>query len=291
MSAISAKPITVDDSFHGAPWAVTRVPGLFYFQWKGIVDRLLAFLLLIPGLPVIAGLVLLIKLTSRGPGIYSQTRVGRYGCIFTMYKLRSMRIDAESTTGPVWAGIKSDPRVTPLGHCLRRLHLDELPQLLNVVRGEMSLVGPRPERPEFVRVLAEQVPDYLERLLVAPGITGLAQVNLPPDTDLDSVRRKIVLDRQYIATAGVLMDVRLVLCTLLRVVGLRGGKAVSLLGLHRRVELVAEEAPIGGVPGAAPASPQTIYQAATGDPDGSSNGPHSPKRPHRPGESRIMKAH
>jgi lipopolysaccharide/colanic/teichoic acid biosynthesis glycosyltransferase len=147
--------------------------------------------------PLIGILILLVRCTSRGPGIYSQVRVGKDGLIFTMYKLRSMRCDAEAQTGAVWAGVKHDPRMTYVGYWLRRLHLDELPQLVNVVYGHMSLVGPRPERPEFVELLAEEVPGYLDRLMVKPGITGLAQINLPPDTDLDSVRRKLVLDREY----------------------------------------------------------------------------------------------
>lgn len=152
-----------------------------------------------------------------------------------MYKLRSMRIDAEASTGAVWAGLSADSRVTPLGYWLRRLHLDELPQLFNVLKGEMSLVGPRPERPEFVAVLAQQIDRYVDRLQVLPGITGLAQINLPADTDLNSVRRKLVLDSEYIRTIGLLLDLRIIACTLLRVIGLRNGRAVQLLGLHRQV--------------------------------------------------------
>jgi lipopolysaccharide/colanic/teichoic acid biosynthesis glycosyltransferase len=225
---------------------------------KALFDRALALALLIPGLPLIGLLVLLVRLTSRGPGIYSQRRVGRGGYVFVMYKLRSMRTDAESATGPVWAGAGSDSRVTPLGYWLRKLHLDELPQLFNVVRGEMSLVGPRPERPEFVYVLAKQIPGYMDRLAVLPGITGLAQVNLPADTDLDSVRRKLALDCEYIDQASLLLDLRLILCTILRVFGLRGGRSVSLLGLSRTVTLPPDAAPIGGQPDAAPATPDTI---------------------------------
>jgi lipopolysaccharide/colanic/teichoic acid biosynthesis glycosyltransferase len=249
MTAEDARLVTFD---------VSAAPTKTYFAWKGFLDRLVALVLLVPGLPMIGVLVLLVRLTSKGPGVYKQTRVGRHGRIFTMYKLRSMRIDAEAATGPVWAGVGSDPRVTRLGYWLRKLHLDELPQLFNVLSGDMSLVGPRPERPEFVRVLADQIPDYMERLRIAPGITGLAQVNLPPDTDLDSVRRKIVLDCQYIERAGMLLDARLILCTMLRVVGLRGGKAVSLLGLQRRVDLCHETNPIGGTPGAPLATPNSV---------------------------------
>ena len=104
------------------------------------------------------------------------------------------------------------------GRLLRRFHLDELPQIINVLKGEMSFVGPRPESPEFVHVLAQSIPDYLKRLAALPGITGLAQLNLPPDTDLESVRRKLVLDLEYIDTAGPLLDARLFLATSLRLV-------------------------------------------------------------------------
>ena len=207
---------------------------------KEALDRMAALILLVLSLPVLGLLMAAIRLTSKGPAIYRQTRVGKGGRLFTMYKLRSMRCDAEAGSGPVWAGAAGDSRVTKLGYWLRLLHLDELPQLYNVVRGEMSLVGPRPERPEFVRVLADQIPGYLDRLSVLPGITGLAQVNLPADTDLLSVRRKLVLDLEYIRAAGLLLDARIALCTLLRMFGLRGGRAVSLLGLVRVVELPAQ---------------------------------------------------
>jgi len=226
--------------------------------WKATLDRGLALLLLLPSLPLLVVLVALVRLTSRGPGIYAQLRVGKCGKHFTMYKLRSMRIDAEAGTGPVWASNGCDPRVTRLGYWLRKLHLDELPQLFNVLRGEMSLVGPRPERPEFVKVLADQIPGYLDRLMVLPGITGLAQVNLPPDTDLDSVRRKLKLDQEYIKTSAVVLDLRIIVCTVLRVVGVRHGRGVRLLGLHRAVVL----GPAGGAKAAAvesqPVSPETI---------------------------------
>lgn len=214
--------------------AATRLVVVSRFaQLKGLLEPLLGVLLLIPALPVICVLVVIIRLNSRGPGIFSQKRVGKNGRVFTMFKLRSMRLDAEVATGPVWANVVHDPRVTRLGYWLRRLHLDELPQLFNVAKGDMSLVGPRPERPEFVSVLSEQIPGYWNRLTVQPGITGLAQVNLPPDTDLTSVRKKLLLDEEYVATASFWLDFRIVLATLLRLVGVRGGRAVQVLGLHR----------------------------------------------------------
>ena len=208
-----------------------------YFRWKRILDCVAAVVLLVPGLPLMVSLILLIRLTSPGPAIFRQRRVGRNGQEFLMLKLRSMRIDAEAATGPIWTASARDPRITAVGRVLRLLHLDELPQLWNVLRGEMSIIGPRPERPEFVSVLADEVHGYHQRLAVMPGVTGLAQINLPADTDLDSVRRKLALDREYIGTAGFLLDLRIALCTVLRMMGVRGGRGVRLLGLQRHVLL------------------------------------------------------
>ena len=193
-------------------------------------------LLLIPALPVIGLLGLLVRLTSPGPAIYRQLRVGQRGRKFMMYKIRTMRHNAEAQSGPMWTQT-GDPRMTRIGEQLRRFHLDELPQLLNVLKGEMSLVGPRPERPEFVHILLDAVPGYANRLAVPPGVTGLAQLNLPPDTDLSSVQRKLVLDREYIDRAGVLLDIRLVLCTALRMFKVPEGWLLPMLGLGRTVTL------------------------------------------------------
>lgn len=201
-----------------------------YFRWKAVGSRLAAALILIPALPVMALLIVLVRLTSRGPGLYRQVRVGRHGRTFLLYKIRTMRHDAEAKTGPVWTQ-PHDPRVTRLGRFLRRVHLDELPQLFNVIRGEMVLVGPRPERPEFTQFLAREIPGYMDRYLVAPGITGLAQINLPPDTDIDSVRRKLVLDLQYIRTASLSLDLRILACTSSRLIGLPGLTIAQWLGL------------------------------------------------------------
>jgi lipopolysaccharide/colanic/teichoic acid biosynthesis glycosyltransferase len=205
-----------------------------YLRWKAVLDWLLAVLLLAPGLLIIGLLVLLVRLTSRGPGLFRQTRVGRGGRIFTMFKIRTMTHNAEAATGAVWCQI-DDVRVTSVGKVLRRFHLDELPQLLNVIKGEMSLVGPRPERPEFVHVLAETIPRYLQRLRVRPGITGLAQLNLPPDSNLESVERKLALDLEYIERAGPLLDVRLLLGTAMRLVKVPEPWLLGALRLYCKV--------------------------------------------------------
>jgi len=209
-----------------------------YFRFKGALDRVLAVALLLPGLPIIAFLVTLVRLTSKGPGIYRQTRVGKDGRIFKMYKIRTMRVDAEARSGAVWTQV-NDPRITRLGRVLRKLHLDEFPQLFNVLRGEMSLIGPRPERPVFVQSLTKEIPGYLDRIKVCPGITGLAQINLPPDTDLNSVRRKLILDVEYIREAGLSIDIRMFLCTCIRLIGFNGELAMSLMGLRREIPHLA----------------------------------------------------
>ena len=155
----------------------------------------------------------------------------------------------------MWAHAR-DPRITPMGRLLRRLHLDELPQLLNVLKGDMSLVGPRPERPEFVHVLAETIPDYLKRLVVPPGVTGLAQLNLPPDSDLMSVRRKLVLDCEYIEQAGLLLDMRLLCCTGLRMLKLPKRWMLSIFGLRRDMPYAAMREETSGNGDGATAMPQ-----------------------------------
>ncbi len=207
-----------------------------YHDRKAIIDRILGlFLLLLAAVPL-AMLLAVVRLSSRGPALFRQLRVGKNGRPFVMYKLRTMRTDAEAVTGPVW-GLPHDPRATRVGKLLRKLHLDELPQLINVLKGEMSLVGPRPERPEFVPALSAEIAGYSDRIAVRPGITGLAQLNLPPDSDLNSVRRKLVLDREYIGRASLWLDVRLLACTSLRVVKLPGRWLLRWFGLHRTVTL------------------------------------------------------
>jgi lipopolysaccharide/colanic/teichoic acid biosynthesis glycosyltransferase len=246
MSAIPSNPIELSERMvptHAktAMDFTNNIELSLYFRRKAIMDRILAALFLLPCLPVILFLVMLIRLTSRGPGIYRQIRVGQNGRLFMLYKIRTMKHDAETRSGPVWTQV-SDPRITWIGRIIRRLHLDEFPQLFNVLKGEMSLVGPRPERPEFVHVLMRRLPDYEQRLAAPPGITGLAQLNLPPDSDLDSVRRKLVLDLQYIEQANAWLDARLLLCTAARIFKL---PVTRLFGLYRVVTL-PEKPPSAG---------------------------------------------
>lgn len=207
-----------------------------YFSRKEMAERVFAAIMLIPSGIVIGCLVLLVRLTSRGPGIYCQERVGRGGKTFMMYKVRTMRVNAEENTGAVWSP-RSDPRITWLGRILRKLHLDEFPQLFNVVRGDMSLIGPRPERPEFVEILNRKVPGYSLRHQVKPGITGLAQINLPPDVNLNCVRRKLVLDLEYISTARFSLDFRMFLCSSFSLLGIPGHISRKVLNLKRTVYL------------------------------------------------------
>jgi lipopolysaccharide/colanic/teichoic acid biosynthesis glycosyltransferase len=185
---------------------------------RRVLDFSAAVVLSLIALPIVALAALAVRLTSRGPAFYTQTRTGRGGVTFTIYKLRSMVDKCESLTGPRWT-MPGDPRITPVGWLLRRTHIDELPQLLNVLKGEMSLIGPRPERPEFVRELEAALDEYQDRHLVLPGITGLAQVQLAPDTDLESVRRKLVCDRYYVENVSLWLDVRIALATGLHMFG------------------------------------------------------------------------
>lgn len=163
--------------------------------------------------PVIAILAILVKATSSGPAFYSQVRQGRNGRPFRILKLRSMAHNCELATGAVWSSGAADPRVTRFGRFLRDTHLDELPQLWNVLRGEMCLIGPRPERPEIASRLERAFPCYKHRLIVQPGVTGLAQVQLPPDSDLESVRRKLAYDLHYVREVSVMMDLRILFAT------------------------------------------------------------------------------
>lgn len=220
-------PIGIGDSAE-LP-AVISSPESWYLRYlKQILDVLLSALLLVPALPIMLLAMIAVRATSRGACLYQQRRVGRNGKEFTIYKIRSMYEHCEARTGAVWSSPDHDPRVTPVGWYLRRLHIDELPQLWNVLAGDMSLIGPRPERPEIVEQLEKAIPHYRQRLLVQPGMTGLAQVQLPPDTDLASVRRKLAHDLFYIRHSGIRMDFKVALGTAVYLFGVPASVAHRL---------------------------------------------------------------
>lgn len=185
-----------------------------YFELaKETVDIILGAVGLVISLPLLAFCALVIKLSSKGPIIYSQLRVGKNGDLFSMYKLRTMYTDAESATGAVWAG-QDDSRVISTCRWMRRSHMDELPQLINVVKGDMSLVGPRPERPEILTELEKSYPDVRKRLAVRPGITGLAQIRNGYDTTVDAFRRKLEADMEYIEQRKWATELKIMAVTL-----------------------------------------------------------------------------
>ncbi len=179
------------------------------------------------GLVVAAPLMLLtalaVRLTSPGPVLYRQVRVGMGGKPFVLFKFRSMRSDAEAATGAVWA-VKNDPRVTPVGRIIRKIRFDELPQLFNVLKGEMSIVGPRPERPEFVKTLVEQIPYYRQRHAVRPGITGWAQINYKYGDTLEDTIVKLEYDLYYIKHISVSLDAYIIFHTLKAMLLSRGAQ-------------------------------------------------------------------
>jgi sugar transferase (PEP-CTERM system associated) len=180
---------------------------------QSVYSMILGITGLVISLPIMALVAILVKLSSPGPILYRQTRVGLRGATFQVFKFRSMYADAEASTGAVWA-TKSDPRITPIGRWLRKLRLDELPQFFNVIRGEMAVAGPRPERPEFCRIIEEKIPFYKQRHSVKPGITGWAQINQQyADTIEDSIT-KLEYDLYYIKNLAPSLDAYIIFHTL-----------------------------------------------------------------------------
>ena len=194
------------------------VTGGAYVRIKPLLDFALGSILLFLTAPAAMAAMLLVRLTSPGKAIYRQRRLGWGGKEFTIFKIRTMYEDCERHSGAIWSR-PGDSRVTPVGRVLRLIHLDEVPQLVNVVLGQMSLVGPRPERPEFLPQLERALPNYRRRLAVRPGLTGLAQVKHPYDTDVESVRKKLEYDFCYVEGMGPWLDLRIILATPLRCVG------------------------------------------------------------------------
>ena len=171
---------------------------------RNIVHRLVALVGALMSLPIAVGTAILIKLDSRGPILYKQERVGKNGGTFTVMKFRSMRTDAEKA-GPVWASADDD-RTTRVGRVIRKLRIDEIPQFWNILRGEMDFVGPRPERPHFVSQLAEEIPYYEQRHLIAPGLTGWAQIKYPYGASIEDARQKLQYDLYYIKNQSLMLD-------------------------------------------------------------------------------------
>jgi len=217
-----------------------------------IFDIVVSILLLMLSLPLMLLIMILVKIDSTGPVFYSQVRVGvnrrkrrggrvamrksglifshmpqrnmnLYGKPFKVYKFRSMKIDAEKNGQPVWCQA-NDPRITRLGWILRKMHLDELPQLINILKGEMSLVGPRPERPEIVLKLRDAVPGYEERLWIKPGVTGLAQTRHRADLEMGDVRKKIKYDLFYMRKKSFLTNLKIILETIPLSLGVSAAK-------------------------------------------------------------------
>ncbi len=182
------------------------------FALQRVYSFLIALIGCVLAVPLFLLVWLAVRLSSPGPAIYSQARVGFRGRVFKVLKFRSMYVDAEARTGAVWAS-KNDPRITPVGRWLRKLRLDELPQLVNVLKGDMAIVGPRPERPEFVKVLAAQIPFYGQRHTVLPGITGWAQINHKYGDTIEDTISKLEYDLYYLKNLSFSLDVYIIFHT------------------------------------------------------------------------------
>ncbi|MBN1130560.1 MAG: sugar transferase [Chitinispirillaceae bacterium] len=188
-----------------------HMPG-WQAQIKRLMDLTASALVLCIGSPLWLAVAAAIRLNSPGPVIYRQVRVGRNGRLFTVLKFRSMYQDAEKRTGPAWA-TENDPRITPVGRFIRKTRLDEIPQFWNVLKGEMSLVGPRPERPFFVEQLKTEIPWYVRRIKMKPGITGWAQVKHKYDASIEDVKQKVMYDLYYFENMSIVLDIKIILQT------------------------------------------------------------------------------
>ncbi len=188
---------------------------------KRIIDIFISLLILVITLPVTIITAIAIKLDSKGPVFFLQERMGQNGKVFKVIKFRSMIDNAEAYSGPVWSH-KDDPRITKVGKFIRKVRIDEIPQMINVLKGEMSLVGPRPERPYFVEKLTKEIPLYKRRLRVRPGVTGWAQVKHKYDETIDDVKTKLRFDLFYIENMSLRMDFKILFRTIFVVLSGRG---------------------------------------------------------------------
>ncbi len=191
------------------------------FGLRRIIDGIGSIILLFTLLPVFLAIFVAIKLDSAGSVYYSQIRVGKDGKPFRIFKFRSMVQDAEKKSGPTWAQ-KRDPRITRVGHFMRLTRIDELPQLMNILKGDMSFIGPRPERPFFVDTFKEQIPLYEHRLKVKPGVTGLAQVKWHYDENIEDVKEKIKYDLEYIENKSIWLEIKIYFLTVITVLTQKG---------------------------------------------------------------------
>ena len=190
---------------------------------RDLIHRLLAFIGLILSIPIAIFTAILIKLESRGPVFYRQERIGKNGRVFEVIKFRSMKVDAEASGRPIWAKVNDD-RVTMVGKVIRKVRIDEIPQFWNILKGEMKFVGPRPERPHFVGQLALEIPYYEHRHLVAPGLTGWAQIKYPYGASVEDARHKLEYDLYYIKNQTLKLDLLIVLQTVKIILLGRGGR-------------------------------------------------------------------
>ena len=239
--SVSLRPITAPaPGTLITPTAVAVVPRTRSERINRVINIVLASLAIVILSPIFLLVALAVWLTSPGPVLYTQDRVGidrrsrralalydrrasdHGGSVFTIYKFRSMHCNAETHSGAVWA-TKNDPRVTPVGRFLRKTRLDELPQLFNVIKGDMNIVGPRPERPTIFARLRQDISEYPLRQRAKPGITGWAQVNLAYDSTIEDVRKKVDLDLEYLRRQSVIEDVRIMLRTVPVMLFKRGG--------------------------------------------------------------------